>query len=99
LHPGGSGFRAKGADPEMILGCNIRSLEILSGFVSGGPTTICLENGGPIDSIFHLINSVSGSELGICLDTGHLNMAGGDCADSVRKAREKLKALHITDNG
>ena len=45
-----------------------------------------------------MIGSISGSELGICLDTGHLNMAGGDCADFVRKAGKKLKALHITDS-
>ena len=48
--------------------------------------------------MLRLVNSVSGSELGLCLDTGHLNMAGGNCADFVRKAGKKLKALHITDS-
>ncbi len=98
LHPGGSGPRAIGADHEMILECNIKSLEKLSGFVRGGPTTICLENGGSIDSLLPLVSSISGSELGICLDTGHLNMAGGNCSDFVRRAGKKLKALHITDS-
>ena len=32
LHPGGSELRATGADPEMILECNIRSLEKQSDF-------------------------------------------------------------------
>ncbi len=98
LHPGGRGLRAMGVDPERIFECNIEALEKLSGFVKDGPTTICLENGGSIDRMLRLVSSVSGSELGICLDTGHLNMAGGNCADFVRKAGEKLKALHITDS-
>ncbi len=92
LHPGS---RTTGAEPEMI---NIKSLEKLSGFVRGGPTTICLENGGSVDRLLRLVNSVSGNELGICLDTGHLNVVGGNCADFVRRAGEKLKALHITDS-
>ena len=98
LHPGGGGLRAKGANPETIFDCNIKSLETLSGFVKGGPTTICLENISSTDRLFHLVGSIRGSELGICLDTGHLNMTGGDCADFVRKAGKKLKALHITDS-
>lgn len=98
LHPGGSGLRAKGADLEEIFECNVKALEKLSAFVKGGPTAICLENGGSIDRMLRLVNSVNGSELGICLDTGHLNMAGGNCADFVRKSGEKLKALHITDS-
>lgn len=98
LHPGGRGMRTQGASSEEIFDRNVKSLEKLSGFIKGGPTTICLENGGTIDGLLRLINSVSGSELGICLDTGHLNMAGGNCAEFVRKAGEKLKALHITDS-
>jgi len=98
LHPGGNGLRAMGCEPEKIFDCNVKSLEQLSIFVKEGPTTICLENGGSIDEMLQLVNSVSGSELGLCLDTGHLNMAGGDCADFVRRAGQKLKSLHVTDS-
>jgi len=98
LHPGGGGLRALGCMPEKIFECNVKSLEQISSFTKEGPTTICLENGGSIDSMLRLVNAVTESELGLCLDTGHLNMAGGDCADFVRKAGEKLKALHITDS-
>jgi len=98
LHPGGNGLKALGAKAEEILEHNVRALEELSGFVKGGPTTICLENGGSFEKLLRLINSVSGSELGLCLDTGHLNMDGGNCAEFVREAGEKLKALHITDS-
>ena len=37
-------------------------------------------------------------QLGICLDTGHLNLAGGDPAQFVREAGDALIALHIADN-
>ncbi len=98
LHPGGNGLRALGCGPEKILECNVKSLEQISDFIKGGPTTICLENGGSIENMLGLVNAVRGSELGLCLDTGHLNMDGGDCADFIRKAGEMLKALHITDS-
>ncbi len=37
-------------------------------------------------------------QLGICLDTGHLNLAKGDPARFVREAGDALIALHIADN-
>ncbi|KPJ60629.1 MAG: hypothetical protein AMS15_06325 [Planctomycetes bacterium DG_23] len=98
LHPGGKGMRALGYAPEKILECNVEALEKISDFVQGGPTTICLENGGSIENMLGLLNAVRGSGLGLCLDTGHLNMAGGDCRDFILKAGERLKALHITDS-
>jgi sugar phosphate isomerase/epimerase len=98
LHPGGGGLRALGYKPEKIFACNLKALEQISDFTKGSPTTICLENGGSIDSMLDLVNAVTGNELGLCLDTGHLNMAGGDCADFVRRAGKKLKALHLTDS-
>jgi len=98
LHPGGGGMRSQGASSEEIFESNVKALEKLSLLVKGGPTTICLENGGSADRLLRLVNSVSGNELAICLDTGHLNMAGGNCADFVRQVGKNLKALHITDS-
>lgn len=37
-------------------------------------------------------------ELGICLDTGHLNIIGGDPVRFIDEAGGRLIALHITDN-
>ena len=39
-----------------------------------------------------------GRASGICLDTGHLNLAGGDPARFVTEAGPWLRALHIADN-
>jgi sugar phosphate isomerase/epimerase len=67
------------------------------------PFTICLENlivdFMSIDELLLLIGMTRGGDrLGICLDTGHLNMNGGDCAEFIRIAGSRLKALHITDS-
>ena len=37
-------------------------------------------------------------DLGICLDTGHLNLTVKGHRNFILKAGKKLKALHITDN-
>ena len=36
--------------------------------------------------------------LGICLDTGHLNLVDGDQAAFIDKCGSHLKALHLADN-
>lgn len=36
--------------------------------------------------------------LGICLDTGHLNLVQGDPCKFLEEAGDKLIALHIADN-
>ncbi len=63
--------------------------------------TICLENlireFNTFEDLWALINS-AGGRPGICLDTGHLNMNGGDCAEFVESAGSILKALHVSDS-
>ncbi len=64
--------------------------------------TICLENlpyrYTAYEQLTQLRTVVRGGErLGLCLDTGHLALNGGDCAAFVRAAGSRLKALHITD--
>ena len=65
--------------------------------------TICLENlivnYNCMDDLEELISLTPGGEnLGICLDTGHLMLAQkGGHGDFIRRAGNRLKALHITD--
>lgn len=64
---------------------------------------ICLENlGSPYDKdcahLLRLIDALGSDQLGICLDTGHLNLCGGDPAAFVVQAGSRLRALHIADN-
>ena len=69
--------------------------------------TICLENllakdrAPVVDSakqIKHVIDLVGSDRLGICLDTGHLNLTDRDQVGFIREAGSLLKALHIADN-
>lgn len=45
-----------------------------------------------------VVNQVNSSNLGILIDTGHLNITGEDLAVSVEKARKFLVHVHINNN-
>ncbi len=81
---------------------NIQKVKELAYYVKGTDFVICLENLGRItpcvDELLYVIKKVGGKNLGICLDTGHLNIVGGNQREFVLKAGRKLKALHIADN-
>ncbi len=63
---------------------------------------ICLENlynhARTCSDLLRLISCTGSGKLGICLDTGHLNLGGDSQGDFIRQAGEHLKALHIADN-
>ena len=55
----------------------------------------------PYDAIAYIdtLNEMAGSEcFGLCLDTGHLNLANGYMQEYVEKLGHRIKALHIHDN-
>jgi sugar phosphate isomerase/epimerase len=100
LHPGSS---TPGFDESYLDELRVEMLEYLLDYSKGAPFTICLENlileHQTVQSILKLIDSTRGGErLGICLDTGHLNMNGGSTAEFIRETGSRLKALHITDS-
>ena len=79
------------------------SLQTLCAATSGSGMRLALEN--LCKHLFYAptllrVIGLSGCQkhLGICLDTGHLNLVGGDPAQFVREAGEALIALHIADN-
>jgi len=101
LHPGGKERRTRGDGPASIHEAQVHALEHVAGRVRGSDVCICLENLAVRADAAHLldlIHEAGGRNLGICLDTGHLHMAGGHPADFVREAGLHLKALHIADN-
>ena len=65
---------------------------------------VCLENLGPqyvmtnVDRINYIIDQVGSDKLGICLDTGHLNLNGKNQREYILKAGKRLRAIHIADN-
>jgi inosose dehydratase len=45
----------------------------------------------------YLFDALGGSQVGLCLDTGHCVYGGGDAVDEARKYRAQLHYVHIKD--
>jgi sugar phosphate isomerase/epimerase len=101
LHCDGSSF-PEGTPERVKAEENIKRLRPLAEYLSGTDTVICLENlrkyVRSADELLAIIDAVQSPNLGICLDTGHLNLCGGNQAEFIRKAGNRLKALHLADN-
>lgn len=83
---------------------NERALAEILEYVKGSDAVICLENliSAPFtncaDGLLHFIEKFGSENLGICLDTGHLNLCDRDQVGFIRKAGKHIKALHLADN-
>jgi hypothetical protein len=92
----------EGTSKQTMLETNVDRVRKLARYLSGTDMILCLENllkiTDSVDELLQIIHAVGGPNLGICLDTGHLNLAGHDQADFIHKAAPYLKALHIADN-
>jgi sugar phosphate isomerase/epimerase len=101
LHPGGRAMAEAGAGPEAIRAVRVERLASLCDHVRDAGVSICLENVPncpEVDDLLAIITAVGRDNLGICLDTGHLNMASGDQAGFIRGAGAYLRATHLADN-
>lgn len=72
-------------------------------YLKGTPLTICVENIPHSDhaesaGLLKLMKELDSPNFGICLDTGHLNLAGESQTDFIRNCGSYLKALHLADN-
>jgi len=102
LHPD----RLLGTDMtfEEKLELNIKRLNDLAAFMKarGMKMRICLENlkkvWVTIDDMTALTDRLDPDYFGVCLDTSHLHLCGGDNVDFIRRAGDRLHALHIGDN-
>ncbi len=89
---------------------NIEKLRLLAEYIENKDIAICLENlyahdpeetalvDKNADDLLYLIERTGSDKFGICLDTGHLNLADKNQREFILKAGDKLKALHIADN-
>ena len=84
---------------------NEKALRDLVSCLDGTDIVICLENLRPprltlnADDLLYFIDRIGSEHLGICLDTGHLNLAyERDQLEFIRKAGKHIKALHLADN-
>jgi len=100
LHPGGTELRQKKAEPKRILDTQARALRELCAHVKGADLWVCLENMADqqANDLLKIIDATECGNLGICLDTGHLNLIPGDQGLFIRTAGRLLKATHIADN-
>lgn len=102
LHPGGYRSIREGVAREEIRQRQAKVLRQLTRHIEDTDMSICLENMSRADAfaedLIDIIETTGGSNLGICLDTGHLNIAGGDQEEFIKTCGEHLLALHIADN-
>ncbi|MBO5213924.1 MAG: sugar phosphate isomerase/epimerase [Clostridia bacterium] len=89
---------------EEIFQINVSALRELTDYIADTDMVICLENlTAPLNSyaedLTALIDAVGDAHLGICLDTGHLNLKeNADQKAFIQAAGKHLKALHLADN-
>lgn len=104
LHVCAAAARKAGWAEEKIDEVRTASLQTLCAVSAGSGMRLALENlRTDLFDAQELLRVIARSgcrdDLGICLDTGHLNVAGGgDQVGFVREAGDLLIALHITDN-
>ncbi len=83
---------------------NCKALKELLDYIKGSDIVICLENLifedylNSADSLMYFIEKFNSKNLGICLDTGHLNLSWKDQVAFIKRAGKNIKALHLDDN-
>ena len=85
---------------------NVEALKELCAYIEGREIRICIESCrsdyplmGSAEEILHIIDRVGSERMGVCLDTGHLNLtANTDQEKFILTIGNKLTALHIADN-
>lgn len=50
------------------------------------------------EDMLELVEGIGSQRVGICLDTGHANIAGQNPAGMIRAYGDRLKVLHLNDN-
>lgn len=106
LHPGGTqAFQAGEKTMAEIDAIRLDSLRELTDFTKNMKVRVCLENMAcgrymsTAESLLGVLDALGAENIGICLDTGHLNiqMRQGH-GDFIRRCGKRLQALHIADN-
>lgn len=83
---------------------NFAVVKELTEYLKGTDMVICLENlrlfTQTADDLMYFVEGINSENLGVCLDTGHLNIAleNADHEAFIRRVGKHLKALHIADN-
>ena len=80
------------------------SLETLLPIAEKNNLLLAVENmpptsaGSSVSSIVSIVEKFNSPAMGICLDTGHLNITDEDTIGAFNRAKEKIIAFHFHDN-
>lgn len=84
---------------------NCKALSELLDYIKDSDMVICLENListdfiNSADGVLYFIEKFNSPHLGVCLDTGHLNLTDNkNQAEFIKKVGKHIKALHLADN-
>ena len=83
---------------------NAKALSDILEHIKDTDVVVCLENlitspaVNTVEGLMYFIERFNSKNLGICLDTGHLNINDKDQAAFIRRAKNHIKALHLADN-
>ncbi|HPD13728.1 MAG TPA: sugar phosphate isomerase/epimerase [Planctomycetota bacterium] len=94
IHPGGAGL----VDPAARLEAQVRTLDELAAHVRGSGLVLCVENCSSGDALRPLLAATPPDAVGVCLDTGHLNLTAESQAAFIRACGPRLRALHLAEN-
>lgn len=94
VHPGGG----EHAEPAARLDAQLRTLTELTDHLRGSDLMICLENCSSGEALKPILDRTDPAHVGVCLDTGHLNLTDENQAAFVRACGPRLQALHLAEN-
>lgn len=100
LHPGGPVQESRAVRVKQA----VESLKIITDEAARLDMEIWIENmlpglfGNTLDELLYLISQVNSSNIGICLDTGHLHLNGVSLKEAITVSRPYLRAFHLHDN-
>lgn len=84
---------------------NLAALTELTDYIRGTDMVICLENLRPprftqsADDLMYFVDKLNSKNIGVCLDTGHLNLSPyKNQTEFIKRAGKNIKALHLADN-
>jgi sugar phosphate isomerase/epimerase len=113
IHIGGRNDYCDSKDIEFIREKNVDSLCEMSKHIGSGKLMLAIENlpsrsmetpqafnvfGNRIEDLKEIVEKANTGKIGICIDTGHVNVDSWDIPMSIRKAGKDLVATHIQEN-